>query len=196
MARDSDQSIYWRLFIRYSGILTFFALIAVMNLLTLVIADPGYHSVVDFLNETIWLLLTLSFLFFIGAVFRMLPFPLNLPSPVLTASASLFLVAFLFRITFLAGDLFGVDFAHSLTSVAVMLGIVVFFVVLTVGYIHILRPVIVASRTGVPACREKRHPTREEKERITWEDVEREFRYAAYDILQKIREELRPEERR
>lgn len=196
MVSDSEPSIYWRLFTRYSGILAFFALITVMELLTLVIADPAYHAVVSFLNGTIWLLLTLSFLFFIGLVFRMLPFPLNLPSPVLIASASLFLVAFFSRVILLAGDLFGVVLVHSFTPVSVMLGIAVFAAALIVGYIHILRSVLLESRTGVPACREKRHPTREEKERISWEDVERELRYAAYDILQKIREELRSDEKR
>lgn len=193
MVNDSEPSIYWRLFTRYSGILAFFALIAAMDLLTLVIADPAYHAVVGFLNGTIWLLLTLSFLFFVGLVFRVLPFPLNLPSPVLIASASLFLVAFFSRVILLAGDLFGVALVHSVTPFSVMLGIVVFAAVLIVGYIHILRAVLLESRTGVPTCREKRHPTREEKERIGWEDVERELRYAAYDLLQKIREELRPE---
>jgi hypothetical protein len=38
----------------------------------------------------------------------------------------------------------------------------------------------------VPADRQKREPTRQEKEQIIREDVSRELRYAAYDILHRI----------
>lgn len=196
MTEEPEPSLYWTLFVRYSGILGFLILVAVMNLLTLVIQDTAYHYVVSFLNDTIWLLFTISFLLFIGAVFRILPFPLNLPSPVFTATGSIFVIAFLFRIALLVDEIFGVTLSRTFQSVSVTLALSVFFVVLALGYIRILRPIVAQYRRGeVPACRQKREPTLQEKEQITWDDVERELRYAAYEILHRIREELNPDEK-
>lgn len=197
MIAESKPSLYWALFVRYSGIIGFLFLVGVMNLLAVVIPDPEYHYVVGFLNSTIWLLFTVSFLIFIGAVFRVLPFPLNLPGPVFTATGSLFIVAYLFRIVLLADDLFGTALSPPVRPVSVTLAIAVFFVVLILGYARILRP-IVARQQGleVSVCREKREPTRQEMEQITWEDVERELRYAAFEILHRIRDEIDTDEKR
>ncbi|MDN7024998.1 hypothetical protein FGU65_08880 [Methanoculleus sp. FWC-SCC1] len=197
MIEESDFSLYWTLFVRYSGIIGFLLLVGVMNLLAVVIPDPEYHYAVGFLNSTIWLLFTVSFLIFIGAVFRALPFPLNLPGPVFTATGSLFIIAYLFRIVLLADDLFGIALSPVVLSVSVTLAIVVFFAVLILGYVRILRPIVARQQDlEIPVCREKREPTRQEKEQITWDDVERELRYAVYEILHRIRDEITTDEKR
>jgi hypothetical protein len=195
---EPGESIYWRLFLRYSGILAFLALVAFLNILLLVIQDPFFQAAVRFLNDALWILFMVSFFAFISAVFGRLPFPLNLPSPVFAAIGGVLLVSFLIRVLVLSGSIIGVNLAPLLHSITLPLLFSVLAAILVVGYVRLLRPVVLRAWHALDTpeyCRIRRNPTREEKEGITWDDVQVEFRYALYDILRHIREEMHSEER-
>ncbi|MCC7565696.1 MAG: hypothetical protein KO206_05400 [Methanomicrobiaceae archaeon] len=190
MAEGAEDPIYWTLFLRYSGLLLFIITVVTLNILTRFLPDPRFLQVVTFLNTTIGLLFTASILFFAGSVFRLLAFPLNLPAPVFSATGSIILLTFLFSVFQLAGEITGVVIDPVMQEISVTAILVVFVVVLAIGYVDILWPFFSPGSRASEACRlSLRIPHGAAKE-ITWEMVEAEFRYALYDILRKIREKL------
>jgi hypothetical protein len=72
------------------GIICFLIVIVLANILQHYIESPLYQSAVAFLNANFWLLVLICALLFVGDLFGVLPFPLNLPAPIIRAVGSVF----------------------------------------------------------------------------------------------------------
>jgi hypothetical protein len=193
MAPQSELSIYWELFVRYSGLLVFFIIVALLNLFTHIIPEPPFLQVVIFLNTTISLLFAISLLFFIGAVLSILPFPLNLPGPVFSAAGAVVTVSFLTNAFYLFSNLTGIGIGGIVRSVSIIATAVVFLGMLTVGYVDIMRPLFTKNNSSGDDCPPGFSITLERKEDVSWQMVQAELRYAIYDILRRIRSEIAKE---
>ncbi|MDI6875984.1 MAG: hypothetical protein QMC96_04335 [Methanomicrobiales archaeon] len=190
MPEEEEPSLYWILFQRYAGLLVFLAIVGLLNLMTLFVVDATFQNMVSFINESLVLIFTISIIYFAGMIVRILPFPLNLPAPVLIATSSVFLVVFLINAFLLVDTMLGVQLFQLAPGFLRIALVAVFAGVLGVGYIHLIGPLIRSGdRRGITLfrCRATEDRSREEKESISWEDVNRELRYAIFDVPGRIR---------
>jgi len=97
------KSLVWRILLKLIALIMFFVIILVANILAIFINDPFFLEIMGSINSNLGLIFMIALLFFFKEVFEMLPFPLNLPYPLLNAVASVILIAFLFDLITLTG---------------------------------------------------------------------------------------------
>lgn len=180
-----------------TGIICFLIIVVLANILTYYVTSPYYLSAVTLIDENFWLLVLIAILLFVGDIFGALPFPINLPSPIIKAIGSVFCIAFvlkLFQWIDLVASTHLYDLSWFLSFLIVPL---VFLAVLAAGYFEILRQIwwqprstpdeavviVPDNETGA-----RQQPIQETK---SWEDIGAEFRLFAYDILHRFREEIK-----
>ena len=187
----------WVFVSRMTGIICFLIIVVLANILTYYVTSPYYLSAVTLIDENFWLLVLIAILLFVGDIFGALPFPINLPSPIIKAIGSVFCIAFvlkLFQWIDLVASTHLYDLSWFLSFLIVPL---VFLAVLAAGYFEILRQIwwqprstpdeavviVPDNETGA-----RQQPIQETK---SWEDIGAEFRLFAYDILHRFREEIK-----
>ena len=125
---------------RVIGFFIFLVLLGIANLLTNYIKNSIYLSVVNFLNTNIWLIVIFSVILLIGEIFGYLMFPLNIPSPLFNAVGGALLIQFVFKLFVYLTTISNVKISLGLplTDIENIVIIIVFIVVLVVGYAHII----------------------------------------------------------
>jgi hypothetical protein len=171
--------------------------VVLANILTYYVANPLYHSGVDFLNVNFWLLLLIGIIIFVADIFGAFTFPLNLPAPVIRAIGSVFIIAFVLRVFEWVDSTTGNNIYHYFWLLSFVIVPIVFIIVLLAGYYEIIcdlwakarirekSDVVFAgeagSATSPPAASTPK----------SWEDIGAELRLMLYDLLHRFREEIR-----
>lgn len=123
------------------GFLIFLVLIGLANTLLYYIPNENFYSIVGFLNSNIWLIITFTLILFIGEIFGILVFPLNLPSPLFNGVGSILLVRFVFNILIFVDSLTGIHLAIPYELLYILIAFLVLIIVIIVGYIEIFREI-------------------------------------------------------
>ncbi|ABS54752.1 hypothetical protein Mboo_0230 [Methanoregula boonei 6A8] len=192
---NKQHTLGWVFVSRMIGIICFLIVVVLANILTFYIANPLYHAGVDFLNLNFWLLILIGIIIFIADIFGALPFPLNLPAPIIKAIGSVFIIAFVLRVFQWVDSTTGNDIYHYFWLLSFVIVPVVFIIVLLAGYYEILCDlwakakirdesdlVVHASASDLPPS----SPSAK-----SWEDVGAELRMMLYDLFHRFREEIR-----
>jgi hypothetical protein len=188
MAARGKKSLIGIIISRVIGICIFLILLWVALVLRSYIGSPLYHSIVNFFWENVELLIFLAILFLVAELFGALDFPLNLPAPLFNGIASIFLIAFLFMVFLLVNRLYNLNISSQLHLIEILMYPLVFIIIVIVGYAKIF------ASLGSEAAGSGERPAPEEapsQQGKSWEEIGSEFRGAIYDLLHKIREELR-----
>lgn len=119
------------------GLLIFLFLLGLANMLK--IDNSSYLQTVQFLNKSLGIIILFSIFFYLGELFSIFEFPINLPSPVLNALGGVFLATFLFRIFYIVGDIVSQDFFAIFRVFEPLLYLIIFFIVIIAGYVSIFR---------------------------------------------------------
>ncbi|MFH1972756.1 MAG: hypothetical protein ABIJ18_04745 [archaeon] len=90
------KSIVWRILLKLIALIVFFVIILVANIVAIFVNNPFFNVIMSSINSSWGLIFIIVLLFFFKEVFEMLPFPLNLPYPLLNAVATTILISFLF----------------------------------------------------------------------------------------------------
>ncbi|MDD1674829.1 MAG: hypothetical protein LUQ13_04205 [Methanomicrobiales archaeon] len=153
-------------------------------------SSPLFHRVVLFFIDNLGILILITIIFLVAELFGALDFPLNLPAPLFNGIASLFLIAFLFLLLDLIGDPYGTGISGYLKVAEIILYPLIFIIVVIVGYAKIfvsLGAETIHTEKATPAAQSPPGTTTEK----SWEEIGSEFRGAVYDLLHRIREELK-----
>ena len=131
------------------GIICFLIVVVLANILTYYVANPVYHSGVNFINGNFWLLLLIAVILLVADLFGAFPFPLNLPAPIIRALAVCSVLHLSFRVfqwvdTIAATNLY----QFFLARLAFLVVPLVFLIVLATGYFEIMRTALVAAESG------------------------------------------------
>jgi hypothetical protein len=177
------------------GIICFLIIVVLANILTFYVGNPLYHAGVDFLNLNFWLLILIGVIIFVGDIFGAFPFPLNLPSPIIKAIGSVFVIAFVLRVFEWVDTATGNNIYHYFWLLSFVIVPIVFIIVLLAGYYEIICDLWAKARI------------RDESETVvhagdstsfmqsssskSWEDVSAELRMMLYEIIHRFREEIR-----
>ncbi len=190
-------SLGWVFVTRMIGIISFLIIIVLANILTFYVANRVYQSGVELLNANFWLLLIIGIILFVADIFTAFPFPLDLPSPIIRAIGSVFIIAFILRVFEWVDFITGSNIYQFFWFLSFIVVPVVFLLVLVNGYYEIIRRLFrtgmtngAVSATPDPAIGTPR-PVPHDKGVRSWEEVSVEFRMMVYDILHRFREEIR-----
>lgn len=196
-----ERSLGWVFVTRMIGIISFLIIVVLANILKFYLANPVYQSGVGLLNANFWLLLIIGIIIFVADIFTAFPFPLDLPSPIIRAIGSVFIIAFILRVFEWVDVVTGSSLYQFFWFLSFVVVPLVFLLVLVNGYFEIIRRLFRSGMTnnagtatpdptiGTPRAAPNGNGIR------SWEEVGIEFRMMVYDILHRFREEIRGDQR-
>ncbi len=187
MTESSYRSIPIIVLQRLFGLILFLVLLYVANHLAFFTENPLNYQIIQFLNNNIWLIIVMSIVFLFGEVFNALIFPFNLPAPLFNASASVLLVAFLFRIFSLIDIILDEQILLIFNRIAFIVYPLVFMMVLIGGYIAIL---VKLSKTDESESLQGKKYKEKTRGMLTWENVGDEFKQTIFDLLTLMRQSI------
>ena len=197
MDRYRNRSLGWVFVSRMIGIICFLIVVVLANILTYYVANPVYHSGVNFINGNFWLLLLIAVILLVADLFGAFPFPLNLPAPVIRAIGSVFCIAFILRVFQWVDAVTAMNLYPAFWFVSFLVVPLVFLIVLATGYFKIMRRLWrqpnLDGDTGVNVVQQESF---EDSEYLlsdvkSWEEIGAEFRMMLYDIIHRFREEIK-----
>jgi len=182
------KSVFKIIISNIGGFIIFLIILAIANIIMPYIPSTIYADVVGFFNANIMLFLLMMFISMVNDIFWIFYFPFNILAPITSASLSIFVVVFFYRVWNFLNNYIKADItvpAGMYTPVALL--------VLLIGYILIL------ARRGKPReAYEKWVDKRAEAEKyskaarkrpadeIDWDDVGNEFKLFFYNIGRSI----------
>ncbi len=188
------RSIIWTVFSTFIGILVFSLLVVALNALV----SPDHqilHGFTNLLKDNLPLFIVIALVLMTGEIFGRFSFPLNLPAPLFHALASVFLVLFIFNVFEFLDAITGANIYGNLEILRILLSILIFLIVFTGGYFKIFGDLLVTGKQRDLEA-EPRGEGRGEVQAVpraskTWDDIGNEFRQLIFDVLRRMREELR-----
>jgi hypothetical protein len=197
MDRYRKRSLGWVFVSRMIGIICFLIVVVLANILTYYVANPIYHSGVNFINGNFWLLVLIAVILLVADLFGAFPFPLNLPAPIIKAIGSVFCIAFILRVFQWVDTVTAMNLYPAFWFVSFLVVPLVFLIVLATGYFEIMRRLWKQPNpdvdTGVNVVHQESF---EDSEHLvsdvkSWEEIGAEFRMMLYDIIHRFREEIK-----
>ena len=197
MDRYRNKSLGWVFVSRMIGIICFLIVVVLANILTYYVANPVYHSGVNFINGNFWLLVLIAVILLVSDLFGAFPFPLNLPAPIIKAIGSVFCIAFILRVFQWVDTVTAMNLYPAFWFVSFLVVPLVFLIVLATGYFSIMRRLWrqpnLDGDTGVNVVHQE--PFEESEHLVSdvksWEEIGAEFRMMLYDIIHRFREEIK-----
>jgi len=178
------RSIIRTVLATFVGILALVVLVAILQ--TMSTGNPVIQQLLLLLDLSLPLLIVIALLLMTGTIFDRFDFPLNLPSPLFYALASVFLVIFIFDVFRFLNDITGANIYQNLEILRILLSILIFLIVFTGCYFRIFGDLL---RTGRE--RELKGEARPVSPDVkTWNNIGNEFRQLIFDILRRMREEI------
>ena len=185
----TKQKLSWTIWSGIFGIIFFLILIGVLNIISCSVANPVFHTIVNFLNQNILLILLISVIILLANIFEIFIFPFNIFYPLFNAVGSVLWVEFIFRILILISSLIEINIYLIFAPFYLLALIFVPIIVLIVGYVNIFVRLIPRRRRRQKILRRKleRRP-----EDVEWKDVGEELKDAAYNLASTIKTGLEP----
>jgi hypothetical protein len=181
------RSIIWTVFSTFIGILAFFVLLAILELSFSSSGNDIIKGLIFLLKENFPYVIVIALILMTGEIFDRFSFPLNLPAPLFHALASVFLVLFIFNVFEFLDSITRAGIYRNLEILRILLSILIFLIVFTGGYFKIFGDLLRVGRQ-----RELQgEPVGASPDVKTWNDIGNEFRQLVFDVIQRMRDELR-----
>ncbi len=112
------------------GLVVYLVVLGILNLVANAYPDSVWHGLIGFLNATVWVVVVLSVLNLFADLVLDLPYPTNLPGPLLRAVAAAATAWYVVQLLFEIDRLFGLGIFLALAPLAVLFYAAVFLLVL------------------------------------------------------------------
>jgi hypothetical protein len=112
------------------GLIVYLVVLGILNLVANAYPDSIWHGLIGFLNATVWVVVVLSVLNLFADLVLGLPYPTNLPGPVIRAVAAAGTAWYMVQLLLEVDRLFGLGVFLALAPLAVLLYAAVFLLVL------------------------------------------------------------------
>lgn len=184
------RSIVWTVFSTFVTILALFILLAILDFSFSSSGNAIIQGLISLLEGDFYLLIVIALILMTGEIFDRFSFPLNLPAPLFHALASVFLIIFIFDVFRYLDGITGANIYQNLEILRILLSILIFLIVFIGGYFKIFGDLLISGRQ-----RELHgEPPVASPDMKTWDDIGNEFRQLVFDVLRRMREELRERE--
>ena len=131
------RSIFIPILWRIVALVGFILLILLINVFSPFIENSMYQEVVKFVNDNLFLIFLISFVFVVSELFWMLHFPFNLPSPLFSAVAWVLLAWFLFNVLEFLDLITGSRISPFISSYLYLIYTIIFVIVVILEYFQI-----------------------------------------------------------
>jgi uncharacterized membrane protein len=193
------KPLSWVFVSRMIGIICFLIIVVLANILMYYVTNSFYHSGVTFLNDNFWLLILIAVVLLAADIFDAFSFPFNLPAPLIRAIDSVFFILFILRVIQFVDNNAATNFYTPSWYFAFLIVPLVFLIVLASGYYAILRQLwwqpkpndVVGYDTVVVHDEYPYQSSEPVTDAKSWEDIGKEFRLMLFDILHRVREDIR-----
>jgi hypothetical protein len=118
------------------GLMIFLGILELLN--NLQIENVITLQILNFLNDNLGIIVIFSVLFYLGELFSIFVFPLNVLYPLFNAIGSIFLVRYIFNIIYALDNFLKLEIFPLFDFLEIVTIAVVFVIVIIVGYITIL----------------------------------------------------------
>ena len=180
------RSIIWTVFSTFIGILAFYVLLEVLKSFV-PSENEVIHGLIVLLTNNLPFFIVIALILMTGEIFDRFSFPLNLPAPLFHALASVFLVLVIFNVFEFLDTITRAGIYRNLEILRILLSILIFLIVFTGGYFKIFGDLLRVGRQ-----RELQgEPVGASPDAKTWNDIGNEFRQLVFDVIQRMRDELR-----
>jgi hypothetical protein len=112
------------------GLVVYLVVLGILNLVANAYPDSVWHGLIAFLNATVWVVVVLSVLNLFADLVLGLPYPTNLPGPILRAAAAAATAWYVVQLLLEVDRLFGLGVFVALAPLAIVLYAAVFLLVL------------------------------------------------------------------
>jgi hypothetical protein len=184
------RSIIWTVFSTFVAILAFFVLLSILDFSFSSSGNLIIQGLISLFKGDFYLLIVIALILMTGEIFDRFSFPLNLPAPLFHALASVFLVIFIFDVFRYLDRITGANIYQNLEILRILLSILIFLIVFTGGYFKIFGDLLRVGRQRAL----QGEPAGASPDAKTWNDIGNEFRQLIFDVLQRMREEIREQE--
>ena len=120
---------------RLISLLVFLVLLWIANIIS--INNFTYLQIVGFLNQNLEILIIFSLLLYLGELFFVFKFPLNIPAPIFNALGGFFLVKFIFKIFYMIKEVPNMEAFFVFKSLEPLVLTFVIILVIILGYVKI-----------------------------------------------------------
>ncbi len=174
------------------GLLMLLILLGLANLIVPHIGNPTLTALLDFINDSVWLIILISIVFFFSDLFRSFRFPFNFPYPIINAWGASMVVTFAFSILAFLNTLMEMGLVKSIMKLEALVQTIVFVLALIVGYVQVFTGIGRRSKESVTHDRPFwEEETEKHKVVQSWSEVNNEFRGLVFDFLRSLRRGLR-----
>jgi hypothetical protein len=181
------------------GIICFLILVVLAKILENFTTPGGIYqrAAEGLLFANFWLLLLIAIILLVADLFIALPFPLNLPGPVIRAIGSVFCIALVLNVFKWIDSTAGTDIYQIFWLLSFLLVPLIFIVVLLTGYVEIMWQLWRRSKSEREDANVVIHPDhpKAEDQPVTdaksWDEIGAEFRMMLYDVLRRFRQEIK-----
>ena len=172
-----DKSISKIIISRTISFLIFLILLAIATFLVPAINNYIYSQIINFLLRNISLSVIIFFISLIADIFWNIPFPLNLPAPIISA------ITYIYRLWLLIESIINMQVLLPIIPIYVL----IFWLVIIFGYLRIFLNLL-----RKESAKEKMKKT----EKVEWHDIGQEFKLALYKIGKALNDALSPKKKK
>lgn len=112
------------------SLVVYLIVLGILNLVANAYPDSIWHGLIGFLNATVWVVVVLAVINLLADLVLDLPFPTNLPGPLLRAVAAAATAWYMVQLLFEIDRLFGLGIFLALAPLAVLFYAAIFLLVL------------------------------------------------------------------
>jgi hypothetical protein len=121
------------------GVLVIILIIFLVNLFVYFFPNPMNQDLLSFLNNNLFFILIISFLFFLGNFFYFSKFPINISFPIFQGFGSVLLVKLIINFIIALDRYTSTGIGRTLEQYSYTIFISIFIIVLIFGYISVFR---------------------------------------------------------
>ncbi len=198
MWKRHNRSLSWVFVTRMISIICFLIIVVAAKILENFTTPGGIYqrAAEGILFANFWLFLLIAIILLVADLFMAIPFPLNLPGPIIRAFGSVFCVAFILKVFEWVDLQTGTSLSQSVLFLSFLIIPLIFCIVLISGYFEIMRDLFRPPKSdgdGVVVVHPD-HPKAADPalpDAKSWDDIGAEFRLTLYDILHRLRQDVR-----
>jgi hypothetical protein len=185
-----EETIFKVIFGKVVGFLIFIILVVVAEMVLQNVENETFSQIVQFFSSNALLLFLITIFAMMGGIFWVLDFPFNIPSPIVQAVGSIFIVTFLLKAVAFTAEMFGKVFEVS-GIIQIIIFILVGLVILVMGYLKLLvklgkdiEPLVAKETRRIRSVERKQ---RKKRRYPSLKEVRGQFKLALFAMLRNAR---------
>jgi hypothetical protein len=156
------------------------------------------QELITFLNQNIWIVVTLSIIFYFGELFYVLDFPLNVVYPLFNVVGSVLLIDFIFSIIYVIDEIIEIEVFTPVYLFKPLVYLIVPLLVIIVGYMKVYESLKSEDKQKEKEkSNSNNNKSKDDNDKdVEWNDVGNQFKLALYNIGSSLKNNFDPKKKK